>query len=143
MNKALFGMGCFWGPDDFLSKLNGVIKTTVGYSGGKKENPTYHDLGNHTETVEIKFNPKIITYSKLLNYFFVKHDPSFETKTQYRSMVFYFNNDQKKLAQAALKKYNQENKIKAKTQIEKAGKFWSAEEYHQKYYQKNNVSGIC
>jgi len=140
---AYFGMGCFWGPDDFFSKLKGAIETTVGYSGGDKIDPNYHDLGDHTETIKIEFDPNIVSYKQLLGYFFKKHDPGFETKTQYRSVIFYINDEQKKEAQEALINYNKKYGKKALTKIEKLKKFYRAEEYHQKYFQKNNVKGIC
>jgi methionine-S-sulfoxide reductase len=140
---AMFGMGCFWEPDFYFSHLKGVLKVTVGYSGGAKENPTYHDLGDHIETVKIEFDANIITYQELLKHFFEKHDPTFKQKTQYRSVVFYFNDKQKELAEQEIANYQEKNNVKVSTSLEKATKFYKAEDYHQKYYEKNNVRGIC
>lgn len=140
---ATFALGCFWSPDYYFSHLPGVKKVTVGYTGGKKENPTYHNLGNHSETVKIEFNPKKISYEDLLGHFFSQHNPSFEETRQYRSAIFYHDDEQKKLAQKAIQEYEKNKKVKVITALEKAGKFYPAEEYHQKYYEKNNVKGVC
>ena len=136
-------MGCFWSPDFFLSNLDGVKSVLVGYSGGDKENPTYTDLGDHSETVKIEFDPKILSYKELLAHFFKEHNPNYKNKAQYRSVVFYFDDEQKKLAEKAHEEFQSENKEKVETDIEPAKKFYPAEEYHQKYYEKNNVRGVC
>ena len=140
---ATYALGCFWGPDDYFSKLPGVIKTTVGYTGSTNKNPTYNNLGDHTEAVEIEFNPDKISYEDLLEKFFMYHDPTFTQITQYRSTIFFHNNDQKRLAREAKKKSQEQHKGEILTSIETAGKFWPAEEYHQKYFQKHNISGVC
>ena len=141
-NTATFSLGCFWGPDDFFSKLPGVIETSVGYSGGTKINPTYHDLGDHTETVRIKFDPKVISYRELLAHFWQNHDPSYKAPNQYKSIIFYHDEQQRKLAEQT--KNEQEKKLKKKiaTEIRPAGEFYLAEEYHQKYFKKNGVA-VC
>jgi methionine-S-sulfoxide reductase len=133
--KAYLALGCFWGSDEFFSQLPGVIATRVGYSGGKKENPTYHNLGDQSETIEIEFDPKIITYTEILKNFFSQHDPKAQEKTQYLSAIFYLNSEQKKEAETA--KEDAEKALgKITTVVEPFGKFYLAEEYHQKYFQK-------
>ncbi|MBI2109249.1 MAG: peptide-methionine (S)-S-oxide reductase MsrA [Parcubacteria group bacterium] len=139
--KATFSLGCFWGPDDFFSTLKGVTETIVGYSGGTTENPNYEDLGDHTETIEISFDDTVISYEELLKHFWKLHDPTEEHKTQYKSIIFYHDDAQKNSAEKS-KKY-QENKLGKKivTEIRPAVHFYKAEEYHQKYLQKNK--GVC
>jgi methionine-S-sulfoxide reductase len=135
MQIATFALGCFWGPDDYFSKLKGVIKTRVGYAGGTKKNPSYHNLGDHTETVEITFDPKIISFEELLKHFWQQHDPTLQEVTQYKSVIFYQDEEQKKIAEKS--KQEAEKKLgKVATEIKKAGTFYEAEEYHQKYLQK-------
>lgn len=135
--KAYLAMGCFWGPDDYFSKLEGVSKTQVGYSGGEFENPSYHVIGDSSETIEIEFDPKIISYKEILEHFFKEHDPWVEEESRYRSVIFYLNEDQKAAAKKAVKVYEKGNKRKVATEIEKFRKFTLAEDYHQKYFQKN------
>lgn len=141
IQKATFALGCFWGPDDHFSKLKGVIQTTVGYSGGTKEGPTYTNLGDHTEGVEIVFDDAIITYDTLLNHFWEQHNAAQRQKTQYKSIIFYHSDEQRIAAEAS--KREQEKKIGTHlyTEIRSAGPFYKAEEYHQKYLQKNK--GVC
>lgn len=140
--KAYFGMGCFWDPDDYFSKLDGVVKTTVGYAGGSQKHPTYEDLGDHTETAAIEFDPAKITYDELLAHFWAEHDPLAKTKTQYRSAIFYANDKQKELAEQS--KVAQEQKLgqPVTTAIEPLDKFYRAEEYHQQYYEKLRAKGL-
>ena len=140
IEKATFALGCFWGPDDFFSKLKGVTKTTVGYTGGKKLNPTYNDLGDNTESIEIKFDPSLVSYKELLSHFWEQHNPTISQKTQYKSIIFFHNKYQEKIANKS--KQEQEEKIKQKivTEIRKASKFYPAEEYHQKYYKKHKIT---
>lgn len=128
--KATFSAGCFWGVEEHFRKLDGVEKTTVGYAGGTTENPTYHNIGDYAESVEIEFDPKKITYKQLLDEFWKIHDYTQlnrqgpDVGTQYRSAIFYHNPKQK--AQIKLPKG-------AVTIIQKAGKFYKAEQYHQRY----------
>ena len=100
---ATFALGCFWSPDDFFSKLDGVIKTRVGYAGGTTPNPTYYNLGDHTETVEITFNPSKISYETLLDHFWKKHDSTIPQSKQYRSVIFVHNKKQREIAEKNLK----------------------------------------
>jgi len=143
-SKATFALGCFWHPDDYFSKLPGVIQTTAGYSGGQKIEPSYYDLDDHTESVEIVFDPNKISYAELLKHFWQEHDPTVKHKTQYKSIILYHNNEQKKLAEANLKEEEQKLGQKIATEIRPAQTFYRAEDYHQKYYQKNNISNpVC
>ncbi|MBI4147237.1 peptide-methionine (S)-S-oxide reductase MsrA [Candidatus Woesearchaeota archaeon] len=136
MQIATFALGCFWGPDDYFSKLKGVSKTRAGYAGGTKKNPSYYNLGDHTETIEITFDPKIISYDELLNHFWKEHNPTKQHVTQYKSAIFYQDDKQKNIAEKSKKNLEQKLGRKVATEILKAGKFYQAEEYHQKYLQK-------
>jgi len=137
--KATFAAGCFWGIEASFRKLKGVTSTEVGYTGGTTKNPTYKDVCNketgHAEAVQIEYNPKIISYQKLLKTFWKIHDPTqlnrqgFDIGSQYRSAIFYHNKEQKDLAEKSKPK-------NAVTEITKASKFYKAEEYHQQYLQK-------
>lgn len=134
---ATFAMGCFWGPDDYFSRLDGVNETVVGYAGGTKENPTYEDLGDHTESVQITFDPKKISYEQLLEHFWNEHDATYRTKTQYKSAIFTHGEGQ--MAEALLSKEKRQamNPRPIITEIHPAGTFYRAEDYHQKYLRKN------
>jgi len=133
---ATFGMGCFWGCDSLFGAQKGVIRTAVGYSGGQQPNPTYRNIMDHTEVIQIHFIPSEITYEKLLNLFWDHHEYGLTTKikTQYRSVIFYHSDEQKSKAEVSLQemipKVSPEVII---TKIEPAGKFYPAEDYHQKY----------
>lgn len=127
--RALFGLGCFWEPDEHFSKLAGVRGVTVGYTGGTTPAPTYEDLGDHTEAVLIEFDPATISYADLLGHFWRQHDPARETVRQYRSAIWYFDEAQQQAATAS-------RPAKAGTAIEPAGPFHEAEAYHQKYLAK-------
>ena len=150
MNKALFGAGCFWGVEEFFRKINGVVTTQVGYSGGDTQNPTYQDVCNnstgHAEVLEIQFDSNIISYKKLLDFFWECHDPTqinrqgLDIGTQYRSVIFYFSENQKNLAKESkleLQKKNPQKKIA--TEITKAKDFYLAEDYHQCFLQKKKI----
>ena len=136
IHKATFAMGCFWGPDDFFSQLPGVLGTIVGYAGGMKENPIYTNLGDHTETIEIEFDPSVISYKELLEHFWEERDPTASQKRQYKSIIFYHNEGQRREAQASRRQEEQKRSKKTATEIRTAGVFYKAEEYHQKYFQK-------
>ena len=149
MKKAMFGAGCFWGVEYNFSKLDGVIEVLSGYSGGKTPNPTYEQVCSnsteHAEVVLIKFDESVISYEELLNSFWEKHDPTtlnrqgLDVGSQYRSAIFYFDNEQKKIATESLNKLQQNLERKIVTEITKADTFWKAEEYHQKYFEKHNI----
>ncbi|MDO8511423.1 MAG: peptide-methionine (S)-S-oxide reductase MsrA [Nanoarchaeota archaeon] len=139
MQIATFALGCFWEPEEIFSKVKGVISTTVGYMGGKVENPSYEQVcggkTGHAEVVQIEFDPAKVSYKKLLETFWKIHDPTqlnrqgLDVGNQYRSVIFYHNEEQKKLAGKSKPK-------NAVTEIVPAKRFYKAEEYHQKYLQK-------
>lgn len=131
--KATFAMACFWAPDALFGATPGVIRTRVGYAGGTKEGPTYRSLGDHTEAIDVDFDPSAITFAKLLDIFWLNHDPTARTTKQYTSLIFYHDDEQKKLAEETLKEQEGKHKSPIVTQILPAGTFWDAEDYHQKY----------
>jgi len=147
--SVMFAMGCFWGPELLFSKLKRVVKTRVGFAGGKesyKKLPyTKVCLGNtgHAEVVKIWFDSEKISYEKLLNVFWKNHDPTQgnrqgpDSGNQYRSMIFYFDETQKNLAEKSKENLQFKLNKKITTEIVKASKFYEAEEYHQKYLEKN------
>ena len=148
MQKATFGGGCFWGVEETFRKTKGVTKTTVGYMGGKTKNPSYEqvctDTTGHIEVVQLEFNPKIISYNELLDIFWNCHDPTSmdrqgpDAGTQYRSVIFYHNEEQHKQAQASKEK----QKKKIVTKILPTQEFYKAEEYHQQYLKKRGLA-VC
>ena len=149
MKKAMFGAGCFWGVEYNFSKLDGVSEVLSGYSGGKTPEPTYEQVCNnsteHAEVVLIEFDESVISYEELLNSFWDKHDPTtlnrqgLDVGSQYRSAIFYFDNEQRDLAQKSLDKLQQKLEKKIVTDITEADTFWKAEEYHQIYFEKHNI----
>ncbi len=148
LEKATFAAGCFWGIGDAFCKVPVVVKTIVGYAGGIKDNPTYEEVltgkTGHAESIRVKFDPEKISYKDLLNVFWSIHDPTTlnqqgpDIGTNYRSIIFFHNAEQKKLAEVSKKKLSLSGKFKNPivTEIISAGKFWRAEEYHQKYFAK-------
>ena len=146
MEIAILALGCFWGPEIKFNKLNGVIKTEVGYCGGNKASVSYEEVctgkTNHAEVVKIEFDSSKISYEDILNYFFEIHDPTtidrqgLDIGSQYRSEIFYSNNNQKLIAENILKKYNQKFNGKIVTKISELKSYCKAEEYHQKYLEK-------
>jgi len=133
---ATFSLGCFWGPEDYFSKLSGVLKTAVGYSGGTAPNPTYKNLGDHTETVQIEFDPEKISYRDLLRYFWNQHDPTVKEATQYKSIIFYHNEDEHRIAEESKKDEEKRLGAPVVTEIRPISAFYKAEDYHQKYLEK-------
>lgn len=132
LDTATFAMGCFWGPDVLFGGIEGVYKTRVGYAGGNTENPTYHNLGSHTETIQIEYDPDIISYNELLEIFFNNHNPFVRSYgNQYKSIVFYHNEEQKEIYNNYIKKFD--NNRKLYTELKKYDNFYLAEFYHQKY----------
>ena len=152
MEKATFGAGCFWGVEARFRKLEGVIDAVSGYSGGHTENPTYKevctDKTGHAEVVQVTYDPSIVSYEDLLEIFWNIHNPTtlnrqgWDVGTQYRSVVFYHNQDQKEKALQLKEKLDKSGKYKKPivTQIVPLKEFYRAEEYHQKYYEKHNKS---
>ena len=146
MEIAILAAGCFWSPELKFSKLNGVLKTEVGYCGGIKPNTTYKEVcsgkTNHAEVVKIEFDEKIISYEKILKYFFEIHDPTtlnqqgYDIGTQYRSEIFYSSEKQKKVAEDLLNELNSKYNGKIVTNISKTKNYCRAEDYHQKYLEK-------
>ncbi|MFP4661409.1 MAG: peptide-methionine (R)-S-oxide reductase MsrB [Halanaerobiales bacterium] len=142
LQEAYFSMGCFWKPEALFASLEGVFFTEVGYAGGEKENPTYHDLGNHAETVHVIYDPDIIDYDELLEIFWENHNPYREAvSSQYRSLILYNTDEHKSVAgkfiQAKGKTQIEQNKD-IQTRVCMIDIFTAAEEYHQKYLLKSN-----
>ena len=143
MEIAVLALGCFWGPEIKFSKINGVIKTEVGYCGGNSSQTTYKEVctgsTNHAEVVKIDFDEKVITYEEILKIFFEIHDPTTlnsqgpDFGTQYRSEIFYLNDNQKKIAEDVLDQVNKKLSGKVVTKISLLKNYCIAEEYHQKY----------
>ena len=146
MEIAILGLGCFWGPEIKFSKIDGIIKTEVGYCGGDNKETTYKEIctgtTNHAEVVKLDFDPKIVSYKKILEHFFEIHDPTTlnsqgpDFGTQYRSEIFYLNDSQKEIAKKVLEKMNQNLSGKVVTNISLVKNYCPAEEYHQRYLEK-------
>ena len=146
MEIAVLALGCFWGPEIKFSKVDGVIKTEVGYCGGGSKTTTYEEVctgkTNHAEVVKLDFDEKTVSYEKILNIFFEIHDPTTlnsqgpDFGTQYRSEIFYLNKNQKEIAEKILNKFNQKLFDKVVTKISLLKNYCPAEEHHQMYLQK-------
>ena len=146
MEIAILGLGCFWNPEARYGKLNGIIRTEVGYCGGNNLNTSYKEvctgLTNHAEVVKLEFDPKIISYEEIIKYFFDFHDPTtlnsqgFDFGTQYRSEIFYLSDKQKEIAEKVLNEKNIKFSGKIVTKMSFAKNYCPAEEYHQKYLEK-------
>ena len=147
---ATFGGGCFWGVELAFSELLGVVKTEVGYMGGTLENPTYKDVctdtTNHAEVVQVTYDPKRITYDKLLATFWQIHDPTTLNRqgndigTQYRSVIFYHTEKQKTVTEKSRREKQKQLSKKIVTNILKVSEFYRAEEYHQHYLKKRGLA---
>ena len=150
MEIAVLALGCFWGPEIRFSKIDGIIKTEVGYCGGNTAVTTYKEVctgdTNHAEVVKLDFDEKIITYEKILKTFFQIHDPTTlnsqgpDIGTQYRSEIFYLNPEQKKIAEKVLKETNEKLSGRVVTKISLLKNYCPAEEYHQKYLEKDKYA---
>ena len=148
MQKSYLALGCFWKPEETFRQLIGVIETEVGYAGGDSSSTNYEEVctgkTGHTETVQIIFDEKIISYEKLLEIFFKIHDPTQKDMqypdmgTQYRSEIFYENEHQKNIAEKYKNLFNEKLNKKIETNISKIKNYCKAEEYHQKYIMKRN-----
>ena len=146
MEIAILAAGCFWSPEVKLNKLEGVIKTEVGYCGGNNPETSYKEVctgkTNHAEVVKLEFDEKLISYEKILKFFFQLHDPTtinqqgYDIGTQYRSEIFYTNENQKKIAKDVLSEINKKFNGKIVTNISEEKNYCRAEEYHQKYLEK-------
>ena len=153
MAKATFAAGCFWGVEANFGRLPGVISATSGYIGGHTPLPTYQDVctdrTGHAEAVEVEFDPAKISYDKLLDSFWSLHDPTTPNRqgpdvgTQYRSAIFYHDAEQEKAAIASREHAQNSGRLRRPivTEIVPAEKFYPAEEYHQRYYEKHNLHG--
>lgn len=153
--KATLGGGCFWCLEAVFKNLKGVLKVLPGYSGGHTANPTYEevctDKTGHAEVIQIDFDPEIITYQDLLEIFFFIHDPTTLNRqgddigTQYRSVIFYHNEEQKEMAYSMIKSLEEEQVYEDPivTQVEKLDIFYLAEEYHHNYFERNPEQAYC
>jgi methionine-S-sulfoxide reductase len=134
LETATFALGCFWAPDARFGSTLGVVRTRVGYAGGTQANPTYKSIGDHTETVQIDYNPGKVTYGELLDIFWESHDPSRQSGyQQYKSIIFYDSEDQRTLAHESRVERESELNRTIYTEIKPLTGFYAAEDYHQKY----------
>lgn len=150
--KATFGAGCFWGVEVAFRQVPGVVDTATGYLGGTLPNPTYHDVctgrTGHAEVVEVTYDPEKVSYEDLLNVFWTNHDPTTLNRqgpdrgTQYRSAIFYHNDAQESAALASKERLNTTGRFSGRivTEITPASAFYRAEEYHQRYLEKNGLA---
>ena len=150
---ATFGAGCFWGVEYVFERVPGVLVTEVGYAGGHTENPTYRDVCSartgHAEVLKVEFDPALVSYDQLLEVFWAMHDPTQVNRQgpdvgdQYRSLIFTHSDEQQRAAEASRQKAQERFSRPIATQIEPAGPFYAAEEYHQRYYDKNGHEPYC
>lgn len=150
--KATFAAGCFWHVEELFSKVKGVTSTSVGYTGGHLENPSYEDVctdeTGHAEAIQIEYDQNQVSYEDLLKIFWESHDPTTlnrqgpDVGTQYRSAIFFHDLEQEKTATQSKEKLQNSNRFTRNivTQIVPAKTFYPAEEYHQRYFEKNNVT---
>lgn len=152
MQKAIFAAGCFWGVQFYFDQVPGVTKSTVGYTGGHTQNPSYEEVCTHTtghaEAVELEFDPKKVSYDTLVKQFFRMHDPTQlnrqgpDVGDSYRSGIYYLDDEQKKTAEAIRQSSQKDFEQPIVTEIKQAGRFYKAEDYHQKYTEKTG-RGMC
>jgi peptide-methionine (S)-S-oxide reductase len=152
MQKATFGAGCFWGVEAVFRQVDGVLDTAVGYAGGTTENPTYKDVctgtTGHAEVVQVEFDPDKVSFDRLVDAFWANHDPTTLNRqgpdfgSQYRSAIFYHSPEQQAAAQASMAREQASGRYRRPivTQIEAAGPFYPAEEYHQRYLEKRGLA---
>ena len=146
MEIAVLALGCFWGPEKKYGQLEGVYRTEVGYCGGNSQNTNYREVctgtTNHAEAVKLEFDPKVISYEEIVKKFFEFHDPTTlnsqgpDFGTQYRSEIFYLNDEQKKIAQKVINEENVRLSGRVVTKLSELKNYCVAEEYHQKYLEK-------
>jgi peptide-methionine (S)-S-oxide reductase len=155
MEIATFGAGCFWGVESVFEQVDGVVATKVGYTGGFTDAPSYEDVCSHrtghAEAVEVTFDPTRVSYDKLLDIFWMNHDPTQVNRQgpdvgdNYRTVIFYHSPEQEAAAIASKKRLEESGRYKRPiaTEIVLAGKFWDAEEYHQKYFSRRGIASTC
>ena len=149
--RAVLAGGCFWGMQDLIRKLMGVVETRVGYSGGDVPNATYRNHGTHAEAIEITFDPKTISYRQILEYFFKIHDPSTKNRqgndvgASYRSAIYFVDAEQKRIAEDTIADVNASGLWPGKvvTEVEPVGDFWQAEPEHQDYLERYPNGYTC
>ena len=149
--KAILAGGCFWGMEELIRELPGVTSTVVGYTGGDVKNATYRNHGNHAEAIEIQFDPNLLSYRKLLEFFFQIHNPTTKNRqgndvgTSYRSAIFYHTESQKNTAEELIREIDASGKWPGHvvTEVVPASEFWEAEEEHQNYLQKHPYGYTC
>lgn len=149
--KAILAGGCFWGVEELFRHQPGVLSTVVGYTGGDVPNATYRNHGSHAEGIEITFDPEILSYRGLLEYFFLIHDPTTKNRqgndigTSYRSAIFFLDEQQQETANALIAEMEASGKWPGKivTEVVPATDFWNAEQEHQDYLQKNPGGYTC
>lgn len=152
LSKALFAAGCFWGVQYYFDQVPGVVKSTVGYSGGQTENPTYEEVCSrrtgHAEAVLLEFDPSVVSYLTLCRHFFRMHDPTqlnrqgWDIGNNYRSAIFYFDQEQLETAEQVRDEYQPKFDKPIVTEFSPAGAFYPAEDYHQKYTERTG-RGMC
>jgi peptide-methionine (S)-S-oxide reductase len=151
VERAVLAGGCFWGMQDLIRKLPGVLSTCVGYSGGDLPNATYRNHGNHAEAIEIIFDPEQTSFRKLLGFFFQIHDPTTLNRqgndrgTSYRSAIFYVNDEQKRIAEETIADVEASGLWPGKvvTEVTRVGDFWEAEPEHQDYLERFPQGYTC
>lgn len=153
MEKALLGGGCFWCIEAIYSRVKGVEKAISGYAGGSRKNPSYEQVctgaTGHAEVVDITFDPNVITYEEILDIFWAVHNPTTlnqqgaDRGTQYRSVIYYYNENQKAKALASMAKAQQQWNDPLVTELTFAPEFFAAEAYHQNYYSEHPTQGYC
>jgi peptide-methionine (S)-S-oxide reductase len=155
MEIATFGAGCFWGVESVFEQVDGVVATKVGYTGGFTDAPSYEDVCSHrtghAEAVEVTFDPARVSYDKLLDIFWMNHDPTQVNRQgpdvgdNYRTVILYHSPEQEAAAIASKKRLEESGRYKRPiaTEIVPAGKFWDAEEYHQKYFSRRGIASTC
>lgn len=149
-SRAIFGAGCFWGVESAFRGVPGVVDAPVGYSGGTVEDPTYRQVcggrTGHAEVVQVEYDPEAVSYEELLEVFWKTHDPTQvdrqgpDVGTQYRSAIFYLNDDQRQRAEASKERAQGSRKRPIATEVSPAETFYRAEEYHQRYFEKQGIS---
>ena len=150
---AMLGGGCFWCIEAVYERLDGILSVTSGYAGGNKENPSYEEVctgrTGHAEVVQIEYDPEVITYEEILDIFWKVHDPTTPNRqgadigSQYRSIILYHNEEQKRIAEKAKEKAQSYFDDPVVTEIVSLSVFYRAEDYHQDYYERNPYAGYC